>query len=268
VALSVVAVLCASVASACGDDGKSGDEKALERAVRDSIEAFNNGDFDTWAAGATDAGLRSVFPFTDGSPESIRSAFDSTAGTHYDIVSIQDIVIDGDRGAVTTASAFSFEGSDPDVHIINASRGHYVKVDGAWKFDSYQNATVAVPDGVREVSVTADEFAWTFDETQLADGDIAMQVENEGDQAHQIDLRRIPDDLDLEAWAAGSEFSLEEVPIGSTLQFEPGESRVVVFTAPLKPGRYVMSCFVADADAADGSTHFERGMYREFRVGD
>lgn len=261
-ALCVIAI--ASV-SACGGDSKSDEQRAVEQAIRDSIDAYNDGDFDRWADGATDAGLRAIFPFTDGSRASIRAAFESTRGTRYEIVSIVDIEVTGDRAAATTATAFSFEGSDPDVHIVNASRGHYVKVDGAWKFDSYENASPGVPDGVAIVPVKADEFSWAFDAEAMKDGEIAMLVENVGEQPHQIDLRRIPDDLELEAWVRG-ETSVADVPIGSTLQFEAGESRMVVFSAPLKPGRYVMACFVADAEATDGSLHIDRGMYSDFRV--
>jgi hypothetical protein len=64
----------------------------------------------------------------------------------------------------------------------------------------------------------------------------------------------------------GDEFTLAEIPVGSTLPFEPGESRVVVLSGALKPGRYVMSCFVADADAADVTLHLGRGTFGEFRV--
>jgi ketosteroid isomerase-like protein len=256
----------ASVIACGGGDGKSADERAIEKNIRDSIAGLNAGDFDAWSAGATDAGLKSVFPFTDGTSEGYRTAFEGLVGTHYDIVSITNIEVDGDRATATASSAFSFQGSDPDVHIVNASRNHYIRVDGKWLYDSYDNASPAVPDGVSVVRVTADEFSWGFDADAMKRGDIALQVDNVGKQSHQIDLRRIPDDLDLPGWVSGAEFSLAEIPVGGTLPFEPGESRVVVFSAPLKPGRYVMSCFIADADATDGTLHIARGMYSEFRV--
>ncbi len=232
VALALVSAIVVS-ATACGGGGKSADEKAIEMNVRDSIAGLNAGDFEAWSAGATDAGLKLIFPFSDGTREGYRTAFEGLEGTHYDIVSITDIEVDGNRATATASSAFSFQGSDPDVHIVNASRNHYIKIDGKWLYDSYDNASPAVPDGVSVVRVTADEFSWAFDAEAMKRGDIALQVDNVGDQSHQIDLRRVPDDLDLPSWVIGAEFSLAEIPIGGTLPFEPGESRVVVFSAPL-----------------------------------
>jgi hypothetical protein len=260
-----LALATLGLAVACNGSGDDAAE-ALETRIREGIEAANNGDFDTWYEGSTEAGLRRTFPNNeDFSTEGVREQFAAFSGTHSEIVAIRDIVVDGDRGEATVENAFSFEGSDPDVRIISASRGVYVKEDGEWKFDDYQWVSPRMPEGITKVPVTAREFEYEFDASDFRDGKIAMELENAGEQPHQVDIRRIPEDLDLEGWVDGSEFSLSIVPIGGTPPVDPGTTRTIVFTAPLSTGRYVMACFTADADDPDLS-HLDRGMYAEFTV--
>jgi hypothetical protein len=239
----------------------------------------------------------------DKSPEGLRAAFETfqeeRKDTRTEVVEVIDIETDGDKGSFVVTTTLSFPGNDPRSMMVSAERFDIVWVDERWKADMSEYVSPEIPDGVTTIDLEAKEYEFSFDETKTASGRIAFVLENTGTQDHQVDIQRVPADLDLARWFRGEVEGESEAGIGGTVPIEPGVTRNIVFSGPLPAGRYVMMCFISEpaADTGEGNAtpapeptatgeetpeeepagtdgedaseevfHLEKGMWREFTV--
>lgn len=128
---------------------------------------------------------------------------------------------------------------------------------------------------VNEISATTVDYEFEGLPTQSPAGLTALEINNEGDEFHEIVLMRINDDVD-ESIDELLKLPEEEVegkimPAGVVLA-TPGTSAINFFD--LKPGRYGVLCFISKDSTrenefqGEGPPHFTEGMVEELEIVD
>ncbi len=117
-------------------------------------------------------------------------------------------------------------------------------------------------EGAASLSVQAQEYEFVGVPDTVAAGEVTFEVENVGEEPHEMQLARIISDRPVEEIIeiGGQELMEHIEPVGGTF-VEPGQS--AEFGATLEPGRYGYVCFV---EAPDGEPHAQKGMFGEFTV--
>jgi len=95
-----------------------------------------------------------------------------------------------------------------------------------------------------------------------------IEVRNDGDQTHEVELVRLAPGKsvhDVLAWVEKPAGPPPGLPLGGVSPLARGG--VASFEVDLAPGHYYgMICFLPDTK--DGKPHHEHGMIQEFGVGD
>jgi len=154
-------------------------------------------------------------------------------------------------------------GDPPPSTFLIAARGSMIKDGDDWKFDGQEFISPDIPDSVTTVQLDAAEFSLTFDAAQASSGHIAFQMANVGAQQHHVTMEQVPEGLNIEEALQSEEEPEGLVHIGSTPPLDPGDTRNIVLTEDLPPGRYVLLCFLPDTD---GTPHALKGMWKDFTV--
>lgn len=119
--------------------------------------------------------------------------------------------------------------------------------------------------GYQNVEVSAEKFEFSGWPDVLDAGMTVMQLTNNGEDPHVIDLMRITDDrttaediiADPEAAMGGGAVQ----PVGGGAFALPGT--VGYLAADLEPGRYLVTCMIPDSENVPHAAH---GMYHELTV--
>ncbi len=121
--------------------------------------------------------------------------------------------------------------------------------------------TEAKPD----VVITARDFQFVLSKPITA-GSHTIQLVNEGTQAHEVVLVKLPPDAKakdfIAAFEPGAGAPPRGRPQGGIVGIERGAQGL--FTAQFDPGRYALICFFPDSKT--GAPHFAQGMTWEFDV--
>lgn len=255
-------------AAACDDDDDDGDgteptateeideeAAAAEAAAQAAFDAWNAGDVDTLLASFTDAGLLSTF---GASREEAQQFLPVIIGDPPISGGTLTATVSGET-ATLEAPEFAFGiVLDPVTYTL-------VNQDGVWLIDNEEANEAQIPDGTTAVEVSLVEFAFNYDASAIADGNIAFAADNIGGAPHEIALVGLDEGVDLEASlqgiAEGTAEGIEVLGVGGP--WEPGESANMVLTEELPSGRYAMVCFV---EADDGTPHAFLGMTSEFTI--
>lgn len=267
----------ALLVGACGDDADKSDAAAdVEETVRGAVAAENAKDADTFLALWTDKGLEE---YDVGSRSDVRSGNSENFGTDtVEILRISDTKVDGDT-ATTTVDATV--GEAQIVPVVNQVSFSLVKKDSAWLLDGFDFRGGPAPgSGVKTVKITAQEYAFSLESTQLSPN-TAFSFVNLGQEAHEITLFKAPDEVDLMTAKAALEGvdgqSLENIPVGYRVDHvsfaEPGETQPVTFKDALPDGKYVLACYIPEGGLGDegpvnpeGKPHIQVGMISLFTI--
>lgn len=149
-----------------------------------------------------------------------------------------------------TYYAFNTEGDLPEAEAVPA-----VEISGE------------TSDETIEADETIDAFEYGFEADQLSAGNTEIAFDNTGAQPHHLLAAPLTGDATAEdvAEAFKSEKGkppFEEKGFQSTAVLEGGEGQLV--TLDLKPGRYVLFCFITDRQG--GPPHALKGMVDEVEV--
>jgi ketosteroid isomerase-like protein len=253
---------------ACGGND-SNDRESIEEAIRTFEKAWDDQDYDAFAAVHTDQGIRAQLADAEsdlGTEEGRREAFSNFAEDDRAVVSkIGEVEVDGDAATASVETYFeSREEPGPSAIVLGATVA-FAKDGDDWKIDGVDFRSPEVPDGVQLIKAQANEFAFGLQD-EPESGHVAFEIENVGEQPHHVVVEKIPEDLDIEAALQSEEEPEGLVYIGGTPPWDSGETTTIVFTEDLPAGRYVLLCFMPDTSSADGAPHAMKGMYTEFRV--
>jgi hypothetical protein len=170
---------------------------------------------------------------------------------------MRDVRVAGEVATAVVETAFGI--------VLETTLDTLVREEGAWKLHDEVALFTPFPAGVRIVPVETRDFSFALDRAAASVGNIAFDVTNTGQQPHEVLVARIPAGLNL-----AQAVQLPEPPagvevLGGIFIEEPGGRQSLVFTEPLRAGRYALLCFVEDP--ASGLPHAVLGMFAEFTVG-
>lgn len=255
--LAAAGALTALGAACDGDDGGGGggggNAVEVEGAVKSAIEAWNGRDIDGFLVAVTDAYLSDEFDFAsrDEARDGLAEEIGDPAFTLGDFSNTE---ISG-ATATTQADLYFGEVGSPQVFSM-LQEGESWVIDGA-------EFTAGDAGDASAVDLSLTEHAFTFDEAQITDGNIAFNVTNDGAEEHEVIVARVPADLDLEEAVTLDEPPEGFDPIGGLFAITPGTETTLLFAEDLSPGRYALVCFV---NAADDRPHAVLGMLADFTV--
>jgi uncharacterized cupredoxin-like copper-binding protein len=116
-----------------------------------------------------------------------------------------------------------------------------------------------------DITLRLSDYAFALS-APLTAGTHVIRVENHGPQLHEITLERLAPGktvADFQNWAAnGMRGSPPVEPAGGFAG--PSNGKVGWLTVTLKPGNYLLNCYVPDAK--DGKPHFTHGMVEQITV--
>jgi uncharacterized cupredoxin-like copper-binding protein len=253
-------VVVTAAFAACGDDDDGGSE-ADKTEVTDTVlqvAAASGQDADQtqfWLDHVTDNFIEIFYP--EGRAACEENAVECIGDPLTNpTVDEETIDLGSDSGTVTVHS-------DELSSVVDV-----VKADDVWKLDELHAANDEIADGTEKVDLKLDEFSFTFDAESDAvkSGEFAFAVSNDGEQTHEVAVAKVPDDMSIDDFlqsddpeAAGAEFITFKFP------YAPGDEADMA-VPKLEAGRYLMMCFLPDAEDPEHAPHAAQGMSAEFTV--
>jgi len=126
-------------------------------------------------------------------------------------------------------------------------------------------ASAPAPAPQADIVVTLSDYSFGLS-TPLTAGTHTIRVENAGPQLHEVGIERLAPGKTIADWqqwaAAGAKGMGPARPIGGLVG--PDKGKVGWFTVTLTPGKYLLACYVPDAN--DNKPHIEHGMVSEITV--
>jgi hypothetical protein len=259
----VLLLACLLLAMACGggdnssSSGNGADQDAVETSIRSAIQAYSAGDTEKFLQFWTDNGLKAEF---DATADQIRQAGpDFFAGPPVSLGAFKQTTVDGSKAT----SEFDFLFAD----LVQPQRYTLVKDASAWKIDDTRALEAQIPDGATAVDLRLNEFSFDFDQSQIKPN-VAFKVENDGEQAHEAILLKVPDGYTVEQLLSSE---TPELPDGVSIigfggPYGPGDTGTMVFAQPLAAGAYMFVCFLPDTSDPEQPPHVVKGMGSTFQV--
>ncbi len=225
------------------------DEAEAEAALLAAFLAWNRQDTEGFAASFTDKGISETLlslPALLGEPSiALRRVMDAT--------------ISSDTATIHAMFALGTQ--------RNSVRYHMSKLGGVWKIDGEERLSPKIQGNTTVVDVRLDRCASTFDSETLTERNVALRVENAGEERHHLILKKVPEELDLARLLQSDEPPSQDVEdvafVGAPLA---GELINVAFTEALQPGRYVLLCYPRDPKHAVGVQPLAEGIVAAFTV--
>ena len=225
------------------------DEAEAEAALLAAFLAWNRKDPEGFAASFTDEGISETslsLPALLGEPPiALRRVMDAT--------------ISSDTATIHVMFALGTQRNS--VRYTMAKRG------GVWKIDGEERLSPKIQGNTMVVDVRLDKCASMFDSETITERNVALRVENVGQEHHHLILKRVPEELDLGRLLQGDEPPSQGVDdvafVGAP---QAGELINVAFTEPLQPGRYVLLCYPLDPKDDEGVQLLAEGIVAAFTV--
>ena len=149
----------------------------------------------------------------------------------------------------------------------NSVRYSMAKQGGVWKIDGEERLSPKIQGETMVVDVRLDGCASMFDSETITGRNVALRVENVGEEHHHLILKSVPEGLDLGRLLQGGEppsQGVDEVAfVGAP---GAGELINVAFTEALQPGRYVLLCYPLDPKGDEGVQLLAEGIVAAFTV--
>lgn len=263
----VAAIVVALVSFTLTAQAQESDPEAeIQAVVQQMVDAWNDGDAETFGALFTDDGIVS---FVSGFGAPAGTTAEQARAMLPDVVGDPPIQLQG--GELENASADSVT-VIVSLMVGGASsneRVTFIQVDGEWKIDLYESNAVPaeVPEGYTEIQVDMFEYGYDFDPSGIGAGDgVAFQGQNTGEQPHEIVLIKVPADLDVQEALASEEPPADAEILGGVFA-APGGTTSPLIVESMAAGRYVIACFVPVEGDPDETPHWAEGMVAEFTVG-
>jgi hypothetical protein len=274
--VAAVVALGAVLFAACGREGVSDENGAVESVIRSSVAAENAKDAKTFAAYWTDKGLKSY---------DVGTRADLLAGKNADFGSDPITIYRFSGTAVTGDSATTtLDATSRDFKVANAIfrvEFDLIRSEGKWLLDGFKFVGSAPPaEGVKVLNVNAKEYAFDLDSTEVP-GDFAMKFANIGKEQHELTFFKGPDGVDVGTAKTALQNldgqKLEPLPAGYAVDHlsfaEPGMSSDISFATPLAPGTYIFACYIPEGGFGErgpvnpnGKPHIQLGMINVLTV--
>lgn len=276
VRLVAIPLALALVAGACGGDSGSDASSDVEKTVRSSLEAENTKDVDAFLALWTDKGLES---YDQGSRAELKSGKSEGFGENkLELLEFNDTKITGTKATtVVDVAPMEFKVAK----VLYRATFTLIEKDEKWLIDGFDFKGSPPPaDGTEVVTIKAQDFAFLLDKTE-APTDVAFRFENVGKEQHELTLYKGPDGVDIKTAKAALEnvdgSELKDIPSGYVVDHisfaDVGQKLDVTFAEELKPGTYILACYIPQGGFGDdgpvnpdGTPHIKLGMINTLTI--
>ena len=225
------------------------DTAEAEAALLAAFLAWNRKDSEVFAASFTDEGISETglsLPPVLGEPAiALRRVMDAT--------------ISSDTATIHAMFALGTQ--------RNSVRYAMAKQGGVWKIDGEERLSPKIQENTMVVDVRLDTCTSMFDSQTITERNVALRVENVGEERHNLILKKVPEELDLGRLLQGDEAPSQGVDdvafVGAP---RAGELINVAFTEALKPGRYVLLCYPLGPKGDEAVQLLAEGIVAAFTV--
>ncbi|HVE94674.1 MAG TPA: hypothetical protein VNB24_07110 [Acidimicrobiales bacterium] len=271
----------ALLAGACGGDSEtkgsgSGASADVEKTVRASLEAENEKDVDAFLALWTDKGLES---YDQGSREDIKSGKSPGFGENkLELLEFSDTKATGTKATtVVDVAPTEFKVAKPLYRATFA----LIEKNDKWLIDGFDfKGSPPAPDGTKVIDIKAQDYAFLLGTTEVS-GDVAFKFDNVGKEQHELTMYKGPDGVDIKTAKAALEnvdgSELKDIPDGYKVDHisfaDVGQKLDVTFAEKLKPGTYVLACYIPQGGFGDdgpvnpeGAPHIKLGMINTLTI--
>ena len=241
----------------------SGDEADVEAAARAVAEAYNSGDVEVFLAKVSDDFVANVYgAFGASNKDDARQAAATgefkVGEPPFENLQVANATVSGDSATL--------DESHQELRSLINEKLTFVKVGETWLLDDIDPLKVAAPEGATEAELGMVEYGFNLETLSFPAGDVTFQARNDGRQAHNMFISKLPDGLSLdEALQAEDAEALGVEDITFFFPIDPGAEATWTVTE-LQPGRYGYACFMPDQTDPEGTPHAFKGMAGEFTV--
>jgi len=175
---------------------------------------------------------------------------------------VESISIEGDKAtiAATVAGADALNVDSVEVRLVN--------VDGAWLMDALAMRTSGSSGSAQLLDLTMRDFAFAPEPVRVGTGSpLVIRAKNVGSQPHMVGVWKVPDGANLIKTIEATEGippGVERIVQSTT--FAPGDQGDISVSRGLRPGRYMLTCFLSDITSQALTPHYDLGMLTEFTV--
>jgi hypothetical protein len=241
----------------------SAEQQSVEAAINNAVDAYNGGKTEDFLKYWTNDALQSEFGVSAAEVRENSEQFfgDSPPGGVV-LGNFKSVSVNGQNATATFDFVFG-QTVSPEEYTLKSQ-------SGTWVIQAAKHLKPEIPAGVIAVDVGLKEFEFDFDSAKIKSGNIAFKVTNNGKQAHEAVLAKVPAGFTVDqllnadpnaAPPAGVEL------IGTVDALQPGESNNLVFSKPLDSGHYMFVCFLPDTSKGeDGPPHAAEGMVSQFDI--
>ena len=225
------------------------DETEAEAALLAAFLAWNRKDPEGFAASFTDEGVSETLlslPALLGEPPiALRRVMDAT--------------VSNDTATIHAMFALGAH--------RNSVRYTMVKQGGVWKIDGEERLSPKIQGNTKVVDVRLDKCTSMFSSETITERNVALRVENVGEEHHHLILKKVPEELDLVRLLQSDEPPSQGVDDVAFIRApHAGEIIAVAFTEALEPGRYVLLCYPLDPKDDEGVQLPAEGIAAAFTV--
>ncbi len=224
----------------------------VEAAVDNAVACINAGEFESFAALHTEAGLMAECGTTnvydapmcfEGGPPIV----------NWEVTDVQV----HDDGRVSADLVIQF-GS----FLVRERTFFAVSDDGMYLLDPSFELPVDVPEGATTIDGELADYEFILSEASAPAGDIAFNVTNTGQYPHEVVVLQLPEGITVEDVFADESLFAQVQFFGFTYA-DPGAEALPLVMVDMEPGVYTLVCFI---DEPEGIPHVMRGMILEFEV--
>jgi hypothetical protein len=175
---------------------------------------------------------------------------------------IEHVTLQGETATV----AATIRGTD--ARNIDAITLRLVKRAGRWLLDGTAMRKTNPGSRTQVIDVVMRDFSFAPDAPYVRpDSEVVFRLQNLGAQPHMAGIWAVPQGANLikviEATDAVPE-GVERIVQGST--FAVGDEGDITVKGGLRPGRYMLTCFLSDLNSPALTPHYDLGMLTEFEV--
>ena len=257
-----MALTAFAAAIACGSGSPSNPEAvSVEKAIRRMEKALSDSDVEALRNATTpefyEAHLALAGPASITSPDTPELALGQR-----DVRAIQATRVDGDTATVDATI------NGKDALNVDAVIVKLVRRQGTWLVDYTGMRKLSNTGDGQVVEVTMSDFAFQPQAPPIQRNKrLVLRMRNSGAQPHMVGIWLVPEGSQLIKLIEATDVMPPGVQrIVNSQVFAAGDEGDIVVNDGLKPGRYMLTCFLSDITSPILTPHYDLGMLSEFEI--
>jgi ketosteroid isomerase-like protein len=248
-----------------GGNGRDPEEAAIIATLRAFEQAVAKQDVETVQSLTTEQFYREYLQLS-GSASIFAESDPAVALGHPVERQVERVKVEGEKATVA-ATVRGSRARNVDAVEVRLQRK---ETGGGWLLSGLGHRKTNPDSGTQVIELTMRDHAFAPDPLFMAPGStVVLRTRNIGSQPHMVAIWGVQPGADLikVIEATGDEpVGIERIVQGST--FAPGDEGDITIRGGLKPGRYMLTCFLSDITSPELIPHYDIGMLTEHPLRD